>query len=620
MASKPTKKRAGSAPKGKARTNGRTNNAKYVEQVLDSVASPMFVTDENLLITRVNDAALDFMGYKRDEVIGKMTCADFSKTEICGTADCTIKNCMRTGEPIVGEVNVETKNGKKVPVGATCSAIFDDKGNPIGGLEVVVDRSEAVNAFWEMENIINSIAAPMFVVDKNLIVKSVNDAALNAVGLNRDDVVGKMTCANMCNTPLCNTENCTIKNCMHTGQAINGETYIQRRDGKKIPIQAACSALFDKEGKPYGGIEVVMDQTEQKDTLAQVMNLIDAAGAGHLDKRIDLGSSTGDYLRLRQGINELVDVVHDALANVARAVDQVTSAGGQISDGSQGLAQSASEQASSLQEVSSSLEQMSSMTKQNAENANQTKILAQEAKDSANKGNGAMGRMKEAVDKIKSSSDQTAKILKTIDEIAFQTNLLALNAAVEAARAGEAGKGFAVVAEEVRNLAQRSAEAAKNTANMIEESIANATDGVRISEEVAVSLHEIGENSLKVDNLVAEISAASSEQAQGIEQINTAVTQLNSATEQNAANAEEFASASEELNGMAEELRRITSAFKFKNQQNQLGSDHRNDVVYKSASSPKQTKSSKTTERAGPNAAGTAEDIIPLEAEPVMDF
>jgi methyl-accepting chemotaxis protein len=162
--------------------------------------------------------------------------------------------------------------------------------------------------------------------------------------------------------------------------------------------------------------------------------------------------------------------------------------------------------------------------------------------------------MSTAIEDIKKSSDETAKIIKTIDEIAFQTNLLALNAAVEAARAGEAGKGFAVVAEEVRNLAQRSAEAARNTAEMIEGSVKNADNGVAISGEVATLLDEISGNNSKVNDLVGEISAASNEQAQGIDQINTAVGQMDQVTQSNAANAEESASASEELSAQAEQL------------------------------------------------------------------
>jgi methyl-accepting chemotaxis protein len=165
-----------------------------------------------------------------------------------------------------------------------------------------------------------------------------------------------------------------------------------------------------------------------------------------------------------------------------------------------------------------------------------------------------MGRMSTAIEDIKKSSDETAKIIKTIDEIAFQTNLLALNAAVEAARAGEAGKGFAVVAEEVRNLAQRSAEAARNTADMIEGSVKNADNGVTISGEVATLLDEIAGNNGKVNDLVGEIAAASNEQAQGIDQINTAVGQMDQVTQSNAANAEESASASEELSAQAEAL------------------------------------------------------------------
>jgi methyl-accepting chemotaxis protein len=244
----------------------------------------------------------------------------------------------------------------------------------------------------------------------------------------------------------------------------------------------------------------------------------------------------------------------DALMSGA---EQVAAASGQVSAASQSLAEGATEQAAGLEETSSSLEEMSSMTKQNADNAQQANTLATEARKAAHTGAEAMTRMSQAINDIQKSSDETAKIIKVIDEIAFQTNLLALNAAVEAARAGEAGKGFAVVAEEVRNLAMRSAEAAKNTASMIEESVKNANHGVDIASEVGKVLDEIVQSIGKTTDLVSEIAAASQEQAQGIDQVNTAVSQMDKVTQQNAANAEESASASEELSSQAESMNDI---------------------------------------------------------------
>ena len=155
-----------------------------------------------------------------------------------------------------------------------------------------------------------------------------------------------------------------------------------------------------------------------------------------------------------------------------------------------------------------------------------------------------MQTMAVAMNDIKGSSDEVAKIIKTIDEIAFQTNILALNAAVEAARAGEAGMGFAVVADEVRNLAQRAAPAAKETSGKIETAVTKTTQGVQISAKVAQSLQEIVAKVRQVDELAAEVAAASREQSQGIEQVNTAVTQMDKVTQSSAATAEESASAS----------------------------------------------------------------------------
>ncbi len=289
--------------------------------------------------------------------------------------------------------------------------------------------------------------------------------------------------------------------------------------------------------------------------------VLSAAAAKDLTARVSQAYQ-GDFNLMKDNINMVLDNLDQALAQVGESVEQVTAASTQISSGSQSLAQGANEQASSLEQISASLEEIASMTKQNADNSRQAKAMSDETKASVENGQQAMARMSEAIEKIKASSDETAKIIKTIDEIAFQTNLLALNAAVEAARAGEAGKGFAVVAEEVRNLAQRSAEAAKNTASLIEDSVKNSEGGVRINEEVTKILEEIVDGNVKLNGLIAEISAASEEQSKGVDQVNIGVSELNKVTQQNAANSEESASAAEELNSQAEELAGMVGEFR----------------------------------------------------------
>jgi methyl-accepting chemotaxis protein len=248
------------------------------------------------------------------------------------------------------------------------------------------------------------------------------------------------------------------------------------------------------------------------------------------------------------GLNRVLNRVSLSLEEGA---EQVTSAAGQVSCSSQSLAEGASEQAASLEETSSSLEEMANMTRRNAENAQKANDLAKQAREAADRGAADMQSMSAAMGAIKVSSDDIAKIIKTIDEIAFQTNILALNAAVEAARAGEAGMGFAVVADEVRNLAQRSAQAAKETAGKIEGAITKTAQGVNISSKVEQALNDIVAKVRQVDELVAEVTGASREQTEGITQINSAVGQMDKVTQSNAANAEESAAAAEELNAPA---------------------------------------------------------------------
>ncbi len=230
---------------------------------------------------------------------------------------------------------------------------------------------------------------------------------------------------------------------------------------------------------------------------------------------------------------------------------QVAAASDQVSTSSQQLAGGASQQAASLEETSASLEEITSMTRANADNAGQADNLMSEVKRAVEEADRDMNEMATSLDRIAKLGDETGKIVKAIDEIAFQTNLLALNAAVEAARAGEAGAGFAVVADEVRNLAMRAAEAAKGTQGLIEEMVSGIEQSSQMMGRTLGGFEQVAQAANKVAELVSEIAVASGEQAQGVDQINLAVSELDRVTQSNAANAEEGAAAAEEMNAMA---------------------------------------------------------------------
>ena len=255
---------------------------------------------------------------------------------------------------------------------------------------------------------------------------------------------------------------------------------------------------------------------------------------------------------LTRSITKPINRVAEGLTEGA---EQLASASGQVSLASQSLAEGASEQAAGIEETSSSMEEMTSMTKQNANNANQANTLMGDTSRVVEDANRSMRELTESMREISVASEETAKIIKTIDEIAFQTNLLALNAAVEAARAGEAGAGFAVVADEVRNLAMRASDAAKNTATLIEGTVKKIKNGSEIVSRTNEAFVRVAAGSKKIGELVGEISAASQEQAQGIEQINKAVAEMDKVVQKNAASAEESASASEEMNAQAEQMK-----------------------------------------------------------------
>lgn len=280
------------------------------------------------------------------------------------------------------------------------------------------------------------------------------------------------------------------------------------------------------------------------------------------------GDFKGDFAPIKESLITITDSLNNVLSEINQAAEQVAFGSEQVASSSQELAQGATEQASSVEELSATINEISNKVNSNAEYAKTASLNVNQVQEEVNVSNHYMEQMVTAMSQINEASSEIAKIIRTIDDIAFQTNILALNAAVEAARAGSAGKGFAVVADEVRNLASKCAEAAKNTTILIENSLMQVGNGSKIVDKTAKSLEQVVENTKAVTDIVNLISQASIEQAEAINQVTMGIEQIASVVQANSATSEESAAASEELSSQAQKMRDLIGRFKLSSQYN----------------------------------------------------
>ncbi len=353
-------------------------------------------------------------------------------------------------------------------------------------------------------------------------------------------------------------------------RSINGATETLRAivGEANTVIEAARNGDLAKRGDAtrfHGAYFELINGTNQMldavvEPIAEAKSVLQRVADRDLSARVT-GTYHGEHAAIKESLNTALENIAQVFASLTTAIEQVNSAASEIGDGSQELASGASDQAGAIDQVSNRIRVVDERTKANASNAREARAAMERATTSTEQGVERMVALAEAVTEIKRSADATAKIVKTIDEIAFQTNLLALNAAVEAARAGDAGKGFAVVADEVRSLAIRASEASRNTATLIEESVAKAETGVSLNESVKRRLEEIRAGVQGAAAIMNDIAQGAVEQERELAEVTSAMTRIGDLTQRTAANAEESASAAAELSAQAREMHELAEQF-----------------------------------------------------------
>ena len=475
----------------------------------------------------------------------------------------------KTGLVSAGDITVEVHDDSHDSIGKL-SQNFDQM------IRNIRDRIEYANSLKL------GISDPFFLVDTDMTVTYMNDAAGKLGGVRPKEILGKKTCEEIFDSDVCHTR-CPVKRAMETGEAtVGSKVSIQNADKKEIPIMTSAAALKDSAGKILGGFEIMRDISKEveaesvlrnsylkeeeakknmQERVKKLSDILSRVAEGDLTVRSEASAENDAMDQLVQKTNETIDGMEELITQTKKAALVVVGGVRNISEGNQELSQRTQQQAAAVEETSATVEQLVSSINQNASNTQRADSLSKEAVAVAVEGGDTVEKTTQAMNDMSEGSRKIVEMMDLINEITFQTNLLSINAAVEAARAGEHGRGFNVVANEIRNLAKRSSEASKDIQSLVRDIMERVDTGKEWVGELENGFKKIVQTIKQVSDALSEVSLGTQESSRGIEQIGQGVDEMNDVVSQNATLVDELAVATEQLNERASLLQGMTEKF-----------------------------------------------------------
>ncbi len=520
-------------------------------------------------ILDANPLFLDAVGYGIEEIRGQHHQMFVSPAERDTPAYKAFWEKLGTGTFVQDQFLRIAKGGRRIWLQATYTPILDKAGKVTKVIKFATDITAYKNMVAELQGQINAINKSQAVIEFDLTGKilKANANFLAATGYSEDEVVGRHHSMFVDAQMRESAAYADFWRKLGRGEYDDGQYQRLGKGGRVIWLQASYNPIMDALGQPWKVVKYASDITAAKaegdlrGAVAQTRTVVEAAMNHDLTKRIELNGLGGDVLALCSGVNDLVQSYAELVGSISSTASDLNDTSREITSAAHDLSKRTEDQAASLEETAATTEELAASVKATSQASRQASDLAAEAMQAAETGGEIAGKAVQAMTRIESSSAKISEISRVIDDIAFQTNLLALNAAVEAARAGEAGKGFAVVASEVRTLAQRSGAAAKDIFGLVATAHSEISEGVKLVERAGESLTAILAASQKVAGNIADISAATGEQAHAVDEVSQSITSMDTITQANAGLAEESAASASILSEKANALHQMIAAF-----------------------------------------------------------
>lgn len=522
-------------------------------------------------IISANALFLDCIGYSLGEIEGQHHSMFVDTAERNSAAYNAFWSELAAGKPKQAQFLRIGKGGRRLWLQAIYTPIPDQSGRVTKVIKFATDitanKTEIANLEGQLAAINKSQAVIEFDLAGTILRANANFLALT--GYSAGEIEGQHHRIFVSDDDRASPAYTQFWDKLRRGEFDEGRYRRIGKGGRAVWIQASYNPILDALGSPWKVVKYATDITAGKENedqmkfaIEQVATVVEAAKGRDLTRRISLTNLNAANQALCGGVNELIGTLSSIVGEVAVAADGIDTAAREITAGADDLSKRTEDQASSLEETAATTEELAASVKASAHNAREAATLAEEATNAAQSGGDIAVEAVRAMARIEDASQKIQAITRVIDDIAFQTNLLALNAAVEAARAGDAGKGFAVVASEVRTLAQRSGEAAKDISALISSSNVEVSEGVKLVRKAGDALTVILDTSRKVAATIADISAASSEQANGIDEMSQTVAHLDEMTQSNAALAEESAASANALADRIAQLNQLVAGYR----------------------------------------------------------
>ena len=534
-------------------------------------------------IVTANDNFLNALGYTLDEIKGKHH-SMFVDTAYRNSSEYReFWAKLNRGEYQAAEYKRIGKGGKEVWIQASYNPIVDLNGKPFKVVKYATDvtAQKLVNADYQgqIAAIDKSQATIEFKLDGTIV--TANDNFLNALGYTLDEIKGKHHSIFVDTAYRNSNEYREFWAKLNRGEYQVAEYKRIGKGGREVWIQASYNPIMDLNGKPCKVVKYATDITQQTVALAHMLQdtvmLAQSAKDGKLGVRADASKHAGEYRKIVEGINQMLETVVAPLKVTAEGADTLAASSEELTAVSQLMASTAEETAAQASMVSAASEQVSrnvaSVATASEEMQASIREIAKNATDSARVAGNAVSvahSTNQRVKKLGESSNEIGKVIKVITSIAQQTNLLALNATIEAARAGEAGKGFAVVANEVKELAKQTAKATEEISQKIEAIQGDTKGAVSAIEEISAIISRINEISTSIASAVEEqtvttleISRSVTEAAQGVNDITNNISGVATSARETTRGATDTKTASIELSKMASSLQASVAKFTF---------------------------------------------------------